>query len=35
VKFWDDARYQLTEDGSLLRFPNYFWSIGNDTPASS
>ena len=35
VKFWDDARYQLTEDGALVRFPNYFWGIGNDTPDSA
>jgi outer membrane protein assembly factor BamA len=32
VKFWDDARYQLTEDGALVRFPNTFWGVGNDTP---
>jgi hypothetical protein len=32
VKFWDTARYQLTEDANWIRFPSYFWGIGNDTP---
>jgi hypothetical protein len=31
VKFWDAARYQLTEDGVVSRFPSYFWGVGNDT----
>jgi hypothetical protein len=31
-KFWDRARYQLTEDGTAMRFPGYFWGVGNDTP---
>jgi Omp85 superfamily domain len=35
VKFWDAARYQLTEDGALVRFPSYFWGVGNDTPESA
>jgi hypothetical protein len=32
VKFWDDARWQLTEDAALVSFPNAYWGIGNDTP---
>jgi hypothetical protein len=35
VKFWDAARYQLTEDASWVRFPSYFWGVGNDTPDSA
>jgi hypothetical protein len=32
VKYWDAARYQLTEDATWVRFPSYFWGVGNDTP---
>ena len=32
VKFWDSARYQLTEDAAVLHFPNTYWGLGNETP---
>jgi hypothetical protein len=32
VKYWDAARYQLTEDAAWVRFPSYFWGVGDDTP---
>jgi hypothetical protein len=35
VKWWDDARWQLTEDAALVRFPNTYWGLGNDTPESA
>jgi hypothetical protein len=35
LKYWDAARYQLTEDAALVRFPSYFWGVGNDTPDSA
>ncbi|HVU51573.1 MAG TPA: BamA/TamA family outer membrane protein [Polyangia bacterium] len=31
TKFWDDARWQLTEDAAVVKFPNFFWGIGDDT----
>ncbi|HMF40295.1 MAG TPA: BamA/TamA family outer membrane protein [Polyangia bacterium] len=35
VKFWHAGREQLTEDVSLVDFPNVFWGVGNDTPESA
>jgi hypothetical protein len=35
VKFWQDGREQATEDFALVRFPNVFWGVGNDTPESA
>jgi hypothetical protein len=35
TKFWDEARYQLTEDAAAVRYPNAFWGVGNDTPESA
>lgn len=32
LKYWRDARYRLTEEATAVRFPNYFWGVGNDTP---
>jgi hypothetical protein len=32
TKYWRDGRYKLEEAPVTLRFPNYFWGIGNDTP---
>jgi hypothetical protein len=34
VKFWDDAKVQVTEDVALVKYPNYYWGVGNDTPDS-
>jgi outer membrane protein assembly factor BamA len=35
VKYWRDGRYRLTEEAFVTRFPNYFWGLGNDTPAEA
>jgi len=35
VKFWADARFQLTEDAALVRYPNAFWGLGDDTPEAA
>jgi len=35
VKFWDAGAEQLTEDISLVHFPNVFWGLGNDTAESA
>jgi outer membrane protein assembly factor BamA len=32
TKYWRDGRYRLEEGAVTLRFPNYFWGIGNNTP---
>jgi hypothetical protein len=35
VKFWEDARWQLTEDAALVSYPNAYWGIGNNTPEAA
>ncbi len=32
VKYWQNGRLRLTGDAVVVRFPNYFWGVGNDTP---
>ena len=35
VKFWQDARWQLTEDAAVVSYPNAYWGIGNATPEAA
>jgi Omp85 superfamily domain len=35
VKFFDDARYQLTEDAAVVSYPNAYWGLGNDSPEAA
>ena len=35
VKFWDETRFQLTEDAALVSYPNAYWGVGNDAPESA
>lgn len=31
TKYFDDARYQLTEDAAVAHVPNFYWGLGNNT----
>jgi hypothetical protein len=35
TKYFDDARYQITEDAALAHVPNFYWGLGNETPDSN
>jgi hypothetical protein len=35
TKYFDDARYQLTEDAAIAHVPNFYWGLGNNTPDSA
>jgi hypothetical protein len=32
VKYWRDGFWRFTEESWLIRFPNYFWGVGNAAP---
>jgi hypothetical protein len=35
AKYFDDDRYQLTEDATLASLPAVYWGLGNDTPETA
>ncbi len=35
TKYFDDARYQLTEDAAIAHVPNFYWGLGNNTADSA